>query len=129
MNLNKWLLAGYLSVLGFLSLNPWVRPSSAPALGNVAWDSLDHAIAYAGLCVLTLLALRKMLAGWAGMAVAILFVLGVGVFYEYCQHWFTENRSFSYADIYADGLGGMLGAALFWGFDKVSGRVLERGRP
>jgi len=45
-------LSIYFVMLAFLSLNPWLRPDSSPAIGNIAWDKIDHAAAY---CLLSLL--------------------------------------------------------------------------
>jgi VanZ family protein len=43
-------LAGYVSVLGFLSLNPWIRPTSTDSIFSP--DKFDHAIAYGGLVII-----------------------------------------------------------------------------
>ena len=43
-------LSIYLIILAFLSLNPWLHPDSSLAIGNIAWDKIDHATAY---CILS----------------------------------------------------------------------------
>ena len=60
---NPWPFWLYLLALAFLSLNPWLRPSSAPAPGGLPWDLIDHAIAYAGLALAATLALRERVRG------------------------------------------------------------------
>lgn len=117
--MKKWLLPGYLTALAFLSLNPWFLPSPEPALGTIPWDGVDHAVAYAGLAVLTLFGVREWPRGWQRLLWALVFTLGVGLLYEYCQFWFTTTRNFSYADVYADGVGALLGIVLFWGMGKL----------
>ena len=52
------LLMAYLFALGFLSLNPWLRPDSHRVFDHdtfdllITWDLVDHAIAYGLLAVL-----------------------------------------------------------------------------
>lgn len=115
--LTRWLLALYLAALVFLSLNPWLRPSSAPAVGFLTWDKLDHALAYALLTVILILALRR-----CAFAVAALLSMAIGIGLEFGQAWLTETRSFSQFDAYANGFGAALGAVGL-GFQRLSGLV------
>ncbi len=125
LNTRLWLLAGYLSVLAFLSLNPWLRPSSAPAPGGIPWDLIDHAIAYAGLAVLAILCLRGRVRGWALPVLALLLSASLGFFIEFCQSWFTSSRNFSYSDAYANGCGALLGVIAFWGAQALAGMGIQ----
>jgi VanZ family protein len=109
----KTLLATYLSALAFLSLNPWLRPSAGTVAGFVAWDKIDHAIAYGGLTILLIMAFGKTLRGYLLLLLAILVSSAIGILAEYCQAWLTETRQFSSFDVYANGFGAVLGAAGF----------------
>lgn len=111
---NKTLLALYLSILAFLSLNPWLRPSSAPAIGPIAWDKLGHAGVYGGLAILLALALPNTVRGPVRTAIAVLIAAGFGLFVEYCQSWLTETRQFSWEDALANGVGAAVGALGFF---------------
>jgi VanZ family protein len=123
--LSKGLLVLYVAALAFLSLNPWVRPSSEPAVGWIPWDKVDHVVAYAGLAVITILALQREIRGFGLlMAVAAFFAAATGVLLEFCQSWLTETRSFSPFDAYANGAGAAIGVAGFWCF-----RFLGRSNP
>jgi len=107
-------LSIYLIILAFLSLNPWLHPDSSLAIGNIAWDKIDHAIAY---CVLSLLLMtvyksHKPLGVVSFMVLLTSFL--VGVLFEYCQFWFTSTREFSYYDAIANSFGAVLGVTLFW---------------
>jgi VanZ family protein len=124
--LGLWLLGLYLATLGFLSLNPWIKPSPEPALGLVPSDLLDHAIAYAGLAVLMLLALRRWTQGARLALLALLLPVLIGFFYEFCQGWLTEARTFSYYDAGANGVGALLGNAGFWAWRAWAGTNLKR---
>jgi VanZ family protein len=123
--LTKPLLALYLSTLAFLSLNPWLRPSGEPAVGFIAWDKLDHALAYGGLAVLVILALPKGMRGLARIATAMAISASFGLFTEYCQSWLTETRQFSWADAIANGFGAMIGALGFLVFRLCRGLIRE----
>lgn len=124
--LSQWLLGLYLAALGFLSLNPWIKPSPEPALGLVPSDLLDHAVAYAGLAVLMLLALRRWMDGARWAVSALLLPALIGFFYEFCQGWLTESRTFSYDDACANAVGALLGNAGFWAWRAWTGMGLKR---
>ena len=117
--MKKILLALYLATLAFLSLNPWLRPSGGDAFGEIAWDKVDHAMAYGGLTVLLIAALGKTLRGYWLPLAAILVSAALGAFMEYCQAWFTETRQFSVVDAYANGVGAIFGALEFGLFQFV----------
>lgn len=121
MNTRLWLLTAYLAVLAFLSLNPWLRPSSEPVAGFLTWDKVDHAIAYAGLAILATLGLRERIKGWALPVLVLLLSAAIGVLIEFCQSWLTTSRTFSYYDAYANGCGALLGTAAFWGGRALAG--------
>ncbi len=104
-------------------------------MGILSWDLVDHAIAYAGLAIVTILASRDRIRGWALLALAALFPSLVGILNEFCQSWFTTTRTFSYFDAYANCFGALMGSALFWSYQAISGvasaswkRPLRRGR-
>ena len=120
--MTKRLLLLYLAALGFLSLNPWFKPSGEAAFGGVAWDKFDHAIAYGGLTVLLLLSFTRTPRGAAPALWAILAASGLGILTEFCQAWFTDSRMFSYLDASANSVGAVLGAAALWSFRSLSSR-------
>jgi VanZ family protein len=111
-------LTGYLALLLFLSLNPWVRPKTTAAL--LSPDKLAHALAYAILAIGIFLALpctserfhhcRR--CAWL-MALAISVTAGIGV--EIAQSVLTVNRTGSPEDAVANAIGVMLGLSLFQG--------------
>ena len=110
----KWLLF-YLIILGFLSLNPWLRPDSEQAVGSITWDLLDHALAYGLLSVLMMFAFRQQGRPLVITSIVILASSLTGVFFEYSQYWFTSNRQFSFFDAAANVCGAALGVFVFWG--------------
>jgi VanZ family protein len=107
-----WLI--FLIILGFLSLNPWLRPDSNLAIGFIPWDLLDHAAAYSLLSVLMMFAFTRQERPWMKTSIVILTSSLIGVFLEYCQYWFTVNRQFSFFDAAANVCGAMLGVIVFW---------------
>lgn len=120
----KWWLLLYLVILGFLSLNPWLRPDSNLAIGFVPWDLLDHAVAYGLLSVLMMLAFRRQDRPWVMTSIVIMTSGLIGVFLEYCQYWFTVNRQFSLFDAAANVCGAVLGVIVFWGVQTYRKRSL-----
>lgn len=110
----KWWLLLYLVILGFLTLNPWLRPDSNLAIGFIPWDLLDHAVAYGLLSVLMMLAFRQKDCPWVMTSLVILASSLLGVLFEYCQYWFTVNRQFSFFDAVANVCGAVLGVIVFW---------------
>ncbi|MGZ8215845.1 VanZ family protein [Methylomagnum sp.] len=123
--MNKQLLFLYLLILAFLSLNPWVRPSDAKALGFVAWDKISHALAYGLLTILINFAFPKQARGRYSLIISIVTAAGIGIFAEYCQAWLTSTRSFSWLDASANGLGAVTGAAGYWVYQALSGIIRQ----
>ncbi|HEY8096536.1 MAG TPA: VanZ family protein [Methylobacter sp.] len=110
----KWLWLCFLIILGFLSLNPWLRPDSTQAIGFISWDLLDHAAAYSLLSVLMMLAFRQQGSPWVVASFVIPVASLIGVLFEYCQYWFTVSRQFSFFDAAANVCGAVLGVIVFW---------------
>ncbi len=111
----KWLWLFFLIILGFLSLNPWLRPDSTQAVGFITWDLLDHAAAYSLLSILMMLAFRQQGRPWLMASIVIPAAGLIGVLFEYCQYWFTVSRQFSFFDAAANVCGAVLGVIVFWG--------------
>jgi len=111
----KWWLLLYLVILGFLTLNPWLRPDSNLAIGFIPWDLLDHAVAYGLLSVLMMLTFRQQDRPLIMTSIVITASSLIGVLFEYCQYWFTSNRQFSFFDAAANVCGAVLGVIVFWG--------------
>ncbi|MDX8400430.1 MAG: VanZ family protein [Gallionellaceae bacterium] len=106
------ILACYLLVLGFLSLNPWIRPVSTNEISSP--DKLSHAFAYGGLTIIIFLCFAQSRHGnfrnsartWiAAISIAVLF----GVAIELAQSLFTVNRAGSLEDAIANAIGAGLG--------------------
>ncbi len=106
----------YVSILTFLSLNPWLRPDSSSAMGYIPWDKIDHAIAYGTLSFLFISEYKPHKRSGVATSIVLLSCSLVGLLLEYCQHWFTSTRQFSYEDVIANALGGLIGLALFWSY-------------
>lgn len=111
----KWLWLYFLIILGFLSLNPWLRPDAAQAVGFITWDLVDHAAAYSLLSVLMMFAFRQQDRTLVMASIVIPAASLSGVFFEYCQYWFTVSRQFSFFDAVANVCGAVLGVIVFWG--------------
>jgi len=110
----KWLLF-YLTILGFLSLNPWLLPDPKQAIGFITWDLLDHAVAYGLMSVLMMFAFRQQGRPLVMISIVILASSLTGVLFEYGQYWFTSTRQFSFYDAAANVFGSVLGVFMFWG--------------
>lgn len=110
----KWLWLVFLLILGFLSLNPWLRPDATQAVGFITWDLLDHAAAYSLLSILMMLAFRQQGRPWMMASIVIPAAGLIGVLFEYCQYWFTVSRQFSFFDAAANVCGAVLGVIVFW---------------
>ena len=113
-------LSIYFIILAFLSLNPWLHPASSQAIGNIAWDKIDHAAAYCLLSLLIMSACRYHKQQWVVSFMVLLTSSLVGVLFEYCQLWFTSTRQFSYYDAIANVFGAVLGVALFLCYSFVA---------
>jgi VanZ family protein len=120
----KWWLLLYLVILGFLTLNPWLRPDSNLAIGFIPWDLLDHAVAYGLLSVLMMLAFQQKGRPWVMTSIVIPATSLIGILFEYCQYWFTLNRQFSFFDAAANMCGAVLGVIVFWGVRTYRKRSL-----
>ncbi|MEY3880320.1 MAG: hypothetical protein RIQ94_1115, partial [Pseudomonadota bacterium] len=103
--LKMWILLIYVVTLAFLSLNPWLMPDPHQVVGIIAWDKIDHVVAYCLLSLLLMLIykLPKSL-GWASFMVLLTSSM-LGILFEYCQNWFTTTRQFSYQDATANVFG------------------------
>jgi VanZ family protein len=123
----KSLLVVYLLALAFLSLNPWLRPSSELAIGSITWDKIDHGLAYGVLAIIIILTFRKPAPKFGLTASAVLISAAVGVTVEFLQSWLTLVREFSWFDAYANGIGAAIGALGFWSF-RVLSRVIRQPR-
>ena len=110
----------YVGSLVFLSLNPWLRPDSDTAMGYIAWDKIDHAVAYCIFSFLFMSAYKYHKQSGMDSFMVLLICSLVGILLEYCQLWFTSNRQFSYEDAGANALGGLIGLALFWGYQFIA---------
>ena len=104
----------YMVILAFMSLNPWLRPDSGPAIGNIEWDKLEHATAYCTMFLLFMLIYKSHSRPGVVSFRVLLACSLVGILLEYCQLWLTSNRMFSYGDAGANVFGALLGMALFW---------------
>lgn len=113
----------YLGALGFLSLNPWFKPSGETAFGLIPWDKIDHAVAYGGLTVLLVLALSKTRRRKTAVGGGILIASAIGLLTEFCQAWFTDSRMFSYLDACANGVGALTGAVVLLSYHHCLGRL------
>jgi VanZ family protein len=103
----------YFVILAFLSLNPWLQLDSGQAIGDIAWDKIDHAAAYCLLSLMLMWTNRCHKQRWVVSLMVLLTCPLVGVLFEYCQLWFTSTREFSYYDAVANAFGAVLGVALF----------------
>ena len=106
-------LVGYVGLLSFLSLNPWLRPSPAPMIGLLKWDLFEHTVAYGGLSIIIAVVLRHFgMGAWAALpGLGISSV--VGILLEYGQLYLTSDRSFSVTDIYANIFGALAGVFVY----------------
>jgi VanZ family protein len=110
------ILAVYMLILGFLSLNPWVLPTSTESVFSP--DKLDHAAAYGGLIVIVFFCLvrsqshlnNKKPFTWA---MSLLIVVMIGVSIEIAQSLFTTNRTGSIEDAVANSIGACIGLLVF----------------
>lgn len=109
-------LAYYLLVLGFLSLNPWVRPASR---GDVfSPDKIEHALAYGCLAIIVFFCLTKShnryIYNTSRAWIAAMFISAfIGVFLEVAQSLFTYNRTGSVEDAAVNTIGASLGYAAY----------------
>jgi len=108
----RWLLLAAMVALLVLSLMP---PS--PHMPSTGWDKSNHAL---GFAVLAALAHRA----WPGRTLAALLgLLAYGVFIEVLQS-FTPDRFAEWGDLWADGVGLLIGEVLA----RLVWRLVLRGR-
>ena len=107
-------LSIYFVILAFLTLNPWLHLDFGLAIGNIAWDKIDHAAAYCLLSLLLMSVYSYHKQQWVVSFMILLACSLLGALFEYFQLWFTSTREFSYYDAAANVLGAVLGVALFW---------------
>lgn len=115
------LLAGYAGLIFWLSS---LGSDELPDLFSRVWDKLLHAVAFALLGLLFLLAVNNGARRGTGPgknAAALLFVLGYGLLDEWHQHG-VATRTASAADLLADLVGGALGVLAY----RLSARVWRR---
>lgn len=114
-------LAGYLSVLAFLSLNPWVRPRDTGEVFSP--DKIDHALAYGGLAIVIYLCLSppRQPRAWA---FAVAGATLAGILIELAQSLFTVNRSGSAEDAVANAIGTLFGFAVYRATQRL---IIKRG--
>ncbi|MEE9593947.1 MAG: VanZ family protein [Candidatus Hydrothermarchaeales archaeon] len=117
----------YAGVIFYLSSIPFLTP---PALGGIVWVQIDpdqlilHLFEYSLLGFLLLRAVINSRAPhYAESALALAVVLGFlyGVTDEVHQY-FVPNRTASFFDVLADGLGSFIGAYIrrdFWHLPKI----------
>lgn len=108
------LLILYLVILVFLTLNPWLLPSSHSAIGFLTWDMIAHASAYGVLSTVLLMTFIRKDSSLTLTALIILACGSSGILLEYCQYWFTSNRQLSLHDALSNFTGALLGAIAFW---------------
>lgn len=112
----------YIAILAFLTLNPWIHPDSRPIVGSIPWDKFDHAIAYGLLACLTASCFRFYPQKWVLFLIVFLICSWVGLFFEYCQLWFTATRAFSLEDAIANVVGVIFGLLLCSGYWLVTAK-------
>lgn len=110
------MFAGYMLVLGFLSLNPWVRPVSTPSAFSP--DKLDHALAYGGLVIIVYLSLagsslRFRNCAQCAWSAALTIAVIIGILIEIAQGMFTTSRTASVGDAVANACGALVGYIAF----------------
>jgi len=110
------ILICYLFILGFLSLNPWLRPTSTNDVASP--DKLSHAFAYGGLAIILFFCLslsrywnsRFRNYTWLlAFSIAVLF----GIAIEVCQSLCTLNRTGSVEDALANAFGAGFGYVVY----------------
>ena len=103
----------YCAALAFLSLNPWARPDSGQAIGEVAWDKIDHAIAYCLLSLLMMSVFRFYKQQKRVVTLVLLMSSGLGILLEYCQLWFYVNPHVFLRYVIANVFGAVFGVIVY----------------
>ncbi len=123
--MNWKLLALYLAILSFLSLNPWLLPDSKQAIGAITWDFIDHFAAYALLSILMMSVFKLEKTSLKTTVFVILISSSIGILFECGQYWLTSTRQFSLFDALANVAGALLGVMIFWFFQFLHKRVFH----
>jgi hypothetical protein len=112
--MKKYILI-YLSVLFFLSLNPWLLPDSSHIAENsfLSWDLIYHFVAYAGLTIMLLASRSAHRKPPLVMLAVPLAVILLGFSIEIAQMMFTARRQFSLEDAGANAVGTLVGTLLY----------------
>jgi VanZ family protein len=112
--MKKYILI-YLSILLFLSLNPWLRPDSSGVAESsfLTWDFIDHSIAYAVLTIMLLASCSAHLKHPLITLAVLLSVVFLGFFIEVAQMLFTTGRQFSLLDAEANASGALVGVLFY----------------
>jgi len=132
----QWVMSGsfwyvalscYLLVLGFLSLNPWVRPASRDDIFSP--DKVEHALAYGGLAIIVFFCLTKSGNGYIRHAsrawIAAMFISAlIGIFLEVAQSLFTYNRTGSVEDAVANAIGAGLGYVAYLSVKYIRAKMV-----
>lgn len=119
-------LACYLLLLGFLSLNPWVRPVSTNEI--LSPDKLEHALAYGGMSIIVFFCLASSRSGYwcdtlRAWVVALSVSMLIGILVEIVQSLFTSNRTGSVEDAVANAIGAVLGYVFYYAVKYVYART------
>ncbi len=118
-------LACYMAVLLFLSLNPWLLPTSTESVFSP--DKLDHALAYGGLVVILYFCFvssrqqfaNRVASAWVwSLSLAML----TGILIEIAQSQFTRNRTGSVEDAVANAVGALIGFGVYQLVKKIFNR-------
>lgn len=103
-----WRLLFWLLCAAVTALMLWPRPPASIDL--IGWDKANHALAFAGLALAGLLALRQTTA--ASASALLLALLAWGGALEVLQSHLPPRQG-DWADLLADGVGLLAGAALY----------------
>lgn len=120
-------LACYLLVLGFLSLNPWVRPASRDEIFSP--DKVEHALAYGGLAIIVFFCLIKSrndyIRNTARAWIAAMFISAlIGILLEVAQSLFIYNRTGSVEDSVANAIGAGLGYVAYLSVKYIRAKMV-----
>jgi hypothetical protein len=72
----------YFVILAFLSLNPWLQLDPGQAIGDIAWDKIDHAAAYCLLSLILMWTYRCHKQRWVISFLVLLTCPLVGAYYS-----------------------------------------------
>jgi VanZ family protein len=120
--LRRYLLAGYVLMIVYASLSPFVgwqeqgldffEVLSSPIRQTyTAFDAVTNCLAYLPLGMLLALTLRVYIAGWRSLFLTVMGAIALSLLLEYLQ-MYLPNRISSNADVLANSLGALLGGML-----------------